>query len=175
MDTTSTRDELSDSVDKESEEGTNNVAPALIPLFEAPVEWFEEVYEQFYFSVGGVGQIRSLDADGVTFGCHHQVEAEAGQFEAICKRFRENDFIETATVVEDNQSARDIEKRATWLRVEGRTHYWVYERVPFEGTVTTKAELKTQLGELMNSHPDFDTLLVESAAVAATMDSQSGQ
>lgn len=143
----------------------------LIPLFEATLEWFEYIYEQFYFSTGGVGQATKLTPNGIEFSKFHCVHGDGDRqfYEEVFERYENNETIEDALVVENREAAIEAGEQATWVNDEGRDGFWVSEYVPFEEEVTTTDELADELSEIMTNHPDFDDLFEETETVAREM------
>lgn len=143
----------------------------LVPLFEATLEWFEYIYEQFYFSTGGVGQATSLTPNGVEFSKFHRIHGEGDRqfYEEVADRYENNDTIEDALVVDDGEAAVEAGEQATWLTHDARDEFWISEYVPFEEEVTTTDELAEALSDIMVNHPDFDDLFEETATVADEM------
>ena len=148
-----------------------HVDPELIPLFEATLEWFEYIYEQFYFSTGGVGQATSLTPNGVEFSKFHRIHGDGDRqfYGEVADRYENNETIEDALVVDDRETAVNAGEQATWLVHEARDEFWISEYVPFEEEVTTTDELAEALSEIMVNHPDFDDLFEETATVADEM------
>lgn len=145
-----------------------HVEPALVPLFEATLEWFEYIYEQFYFSTGGVGQATHLTPNGVEFSKFHCIHGDGDRefYQEVAERYENNETIEDTLVVNDREAAIEAGEQATWLNHEGRDEFWISEYVPFEDEVTTTDELAEELSEIMVNHPDFDELFEETATVA---------
>lgn len=144
----------------------SDVDPTIVPLFEETIAWFENIYEQFYFSTGGVGQACNLTPEAVEFSRYECVEEGAGHFEAVTSRYAESDTIGDALVVNDREEAEEVGQQATWVQTEGCDRFWLYERVPFSSRVVTTDGLEEELGEIMENHPDFEELFEESATVA---------
>jgi hypothetical protein len=148
--------------------GPEGVENHLIPLFEASKEWFEDVYEQFYLSIGGTAELVDVTPEGVKFQAFYADEGEWRHREEVESRLEANDKIEDAVVVESEEQAKAIGEQATWMRVE-RDAFWVSEWVPFDEPATTRAQLETELDELMEHTPHWDSLF-ESVAEIVTED-----
>jgi len=66
--------------DTTSTQALETIEPTLIPLFEAPSEWFQDPYEQYNLSAGGVGTIADLTPHGVMFSCLKDVCHQGAHF-----------------------------------------------------------------------------------------------
>lgn len=172
--TTEVADNGSESTPAKSEpeipEKWEHVDPALLPLFEVTREWFEHVYEQFYFASGGVGQLSRLSPHGAVFSKYHRVHPEDEEFYLeLRSRYNENSSIEDAVVVDDYEEAVEVGKQATWISSGDSNDIWKYEYVPFDEKVATTDELEAELREMMARTPDFEDLFSESRTVAHDM------
>lgn len=147
-----------------------HVDPALVPLFEVTREWFEHIYEQFYFSSGGVGNLSRLSPQGAGFSKYHRVHPGDEEFyQELRDRYATNNTIEDAVVVDDYEEAVGVGNRATWISSGDSNDFWKYEYVPFDEEVTTTDGLEAELHEIMDQTPDFEDLFSESRTVANDM------
>lgn len=144
----------------------DDVDADVLQLFEQPTEWFECVLEQFYLSAGGVGQVKELTPNGVTFRRSHYKGAVGEFFESLCEEYANNTSIGDATVRENKESVRRGQEQATWMKTEDNW-FWVYEHVPFNERVTDAESLQAELEEIMATTPDFAELFdaIESTCV----------
>jgi len=151
-----------------------NVEKGLVPLFEAPSEWFEPIMEQYEMACGKFGKIISLSPEAVTFrawgkepanSTWHQEMEEFFNTDGITnKTVSGNSAPSDVTVLNSEEQAQELTTPATWATFDGR-HVYMYERVPFESPpITSTEQLGTEFEQIL--HTDVVSLdkLCESAA-----------
>jgi len=127
---------------------------SLAPLFEEPAPWFEGNTEQYYMAVGGMGRLVNLSLEAVTFAwVNNGASAEYHPNHVDLSDVEPS----SATVVENRAAAQDVGERATWAR-SGTRDIYLYERVPFEDTAETPAELHRELKHIMANPPNLAEL-----------------
>lgn len=140
---------------------------ALLPLFEAPTEWFQDPPVTYNLTTGGEASIRDLTCHGVMFGLLRDIEHQGRHFKTLSEQFQTADTIDSIAIVDDYQQAQQKNSHSTWITTSSDgSLFWTYEYVPFETPIVTTDDLKSQLRDILNRHPDYDALFDATADVA---------
>ncbi|THE65847.1 hypothetical protein D8Y22_05535 [Salinadaptatus halalkaliphilus] len=155
--------------------GYLEVDKELVPLIEESRSWFESAEDQYQMAAGGFGTIESFSPGGATFAWVNNLHPakefphRRDNFEALVAQAETQ-----ATVVPDRATGIQISsqerKTTTWRNVTPGGDLEIFERVPFEETVTDFDTLETELSRIMESPPDFDLLERDATAVAKEME-----
>lgn len=138
------------------------VEPALVPLFEEPVSWFEGNHDLFELAAGGTGRVCSLSPSGIVF-------LDFGNrrfYEERVDRYGTNETIGSVPIVATEADAIASDEHSTWISTDN-TSVWTYEYVPFVEPVQTTAQLEAQLGSICSNTPEWDDLFEATTAVYA--------
>ncbi|CDK38083.1 hypothetical protein [Halorubrum sp. AJ67] len=131
----------------------HRVEPALVPLFEEPVPWFEGHHDLFELAAGRTGRVCTLSPDGILF-----LDFGARRFyEDRIERYETAEAVDGVPIVASEDEALANEKHSTWLSIDD-TSVWTYEYVPFIDPVQTTAQLQTQLNRILETPPEWDAL-----------------
>ncbi|MFD1643527.1 hypothetical protein [Halohasta litorea] len=129
------------------------VEPALVPLFEEPVPWFEGHHDLFELAAGGTGRVCSLSPTGIVF-----LDFGARRFyEDHIQRYETAEAVDGVPVVASEDDALASGEHSTWLSTDD-TSVWTYEYVPFTDPVQTAAQLQAQLNRILETPPEWDAL-----------------
>jgi len=129
------------------------VEPALAPLFEEPVSWFEGHHDLFELAAGGTGRVCALSPTGIVL-----LDFGARRFyEDRIKRYETANAVNGVPVVASEDDALASGEHSTWLSVDD-TSVWTYEYVPFSEPVQTTAQLREQLDRIFDRSPDWADL-----------------
>jgi len=165
-------------VPDQSEEPANDTSspypadtdPALLPLFEAPEEWFSDV--EVNLSAGGLGRITSLSPDGIQFSKYTVIRDhdQYDYYSDLADRFESNHQVQDAIVVENkseaHEQAQQYTNRATWINYIPRDEITIHEYVAFNSSVTTQCGLVKELSQVLSHPPDFVDLFEATTQVA---------
>ena len=154
-----------------------NVKKELVPLFEAPGEWFENVMEQYEMASGKFGKVVSLNPEAVTFRAwgkepedsrwHQEMEELFSITGSTNKTVSGNSAPSEVTVLESEEQAKGFTTPTTWAKFDGR-HIYMYERIPFTRPVKDEEELRSELSRIMYTNTDFlDNVFAEAETVAS--------
>jgi len=154
-----------------------NVEKELVPLFETPGEWFENVMEQYEMACGKFGKVVSLSPEGVTFRAwgkepedspwHQEMERLFTTTDVADKTISGNSAPSEVTVLESEERAKEFTTPTTWANFDSR-HIYMYEFVPFTHYVTDKEGLRSELSRIMHTNTDFlDSIFAEAESVAS--------
>jgi len=153
--------------DKPYPDGTD---PALLPLFEAPGEWFDDV--DVCLSAGGIGHIVDISPDGIHFSKYAVIRNHDRNeyFSDVADQFQNSNTIQDATVVTDKEEARNAVEghtsRATWIDYTPRDEITIHEYVAFGTTVTNREEFVAEVSQILSHPPDFVDLFEQTRNVA---------
>ena len=138
------------------------VEPALVPLFEEPVSWFEGHHDLFELTAGGIGKPCALSPTGI-------VLLDFGKrrfYEDRVERYVTNDTLDGIPIVASEDDAIASSEHSTWISTD-ESSVWTYEYIPFVEPVQTTAQLEAQLESILSNTPDWDDLFEATAAVYA--------
>jgi hypothetical protein len=144
----------------------NGVKPALKPLFFGPSgEWFEDIIEQFYMTTGGMGKITTMTPHGVIFAWVNN-GSQCDNFPDRTVNFddliQDDSSVKTLPDYTKNEKqtvALEKNKPVTWKEHIHGDSLYIYEFVPFaEQPITSPEELRSELTEIMEHTPEFESL-----------------
>jgi len=139
-----------------------DVDPVLLPLFEIPGEWFQDVNEQYETAFGPFADIVGLSPEAAVFmftGRIDQYDTDRLELQQQIDDHRETIYVANESAAESHSGP------AAWFDF-GYPVFNYYERVPFENRVTTSDELRDELSEIMDNEPEWESLFESTYSVA---------
>jgi hypothetical protein len=130
----------------------------LIPLFEQPCDWFQDYApdEHYETAAGPFVQLTELTPTAAVFTRSESCSGDPETYDMYTTRLESlvaehNDVTgENVTVVAGREEGESVDDSPSiWVKTEGRTFVYIYERVPFETRVKSLNDLKTTLATVM--------------------------
>mgnify|MGYP006293151637 FL=1 len=149
------------------ENHSDTVDSTLDPLFEQPIEWFQDLISCYETAFGPTGEIHDLSPEGVVFRAAVYDEVTEYRQELV-EKWRQNNFINGRQCVSDKETAANQSNRTIWLNEFGH-QIEIFERIPFDQRVTTPDELQNTLDDHLIEQPQWDELFEEAECVVTEL------
>jgi hypothetical protein len=152
----------------------DDVEPTLRALFFGPSsEWFDNITEQFYLTTGGMGRVVEMTPHGVVFAWVNNGSSisnypdRAVNFDSLIPDDSDTKTLPDYTNKQKQVVALENNEPATWKEHIHEDSLYIYEYIPFdEQPVTTPDELRSELTEIMEHTPEFESLFNETKQIA---------